>query len=81
MNKKINPKMKKKTWQKAPHDGGQYGYGECPYCGKAGDSYLDGHESNSEGWEVFECESCGVQYEYRTYQMHRFHSIFREEDD
>lgn len=74
----VNPKMGKKTWQKHPAEGGAYGYGECPYCGEAGDSVFDGYESDNEHYEVFECENCKIKYEYRTYTMHRFHSLFRD---
>jgi hypothetical protein len=80
---KIQEKFKPKTavkWRKWQIDPmAEYGYGECPYCGRGGNNVFD--ESNGDGTrsEYFECDECGIQYSYQTTIAHRFQRI--ETDD
>lgn len=80
---RINEKMQPKTavkWRKWQIDHtGAYGYGECPYCGHAGDSQQNGSNGDGTNYEVFKCEGCGIQYSYQTTIAHRFERI--ETDD
>jgi tRNA(Ile2) C34 agmatinyltransferase TiaS len=76
---KFQPKtaVKWRKWQIDPMS--DYGYGACPYCGRAGDSA--GEDTNGDGTssEYFDCEDCGIQYSYQTTIAHRFERI--ETDD
>lgn len=75
INEKMQPKTKVsyRKWQIDPM--GDYGYGQCPYCGQAGDS--DGEDTNGDGTssEYFTCDDCGITYSYQTTIAHRFEGI------
>lgn len=52
---------------------GPYGFGECPYCGTAGDCVGDsstGENNRTDEW--FECPDCGAEYAYETARFFRF---------
>lgn len=78
----INLKMQPKTavkWRRWQFDHtGDYGYGECPYCGRAGDSQQNGSNGDGTNYEVFKCEDCGIQYSYQTTIAHRFEGIEKD---
>ena len=80
---KLNPKMQPRikidhrTWQ--PPVYGDYGWGECPLCGSAGedqDSYSIGEDHISAEW--FHCDDCDIDYAYQVMHFFRFSHIERD---
>lgn len=75
IQEKFKPKMSVKWRKWLVGYEGPYLYGECPYCGHAGNN--TGDESNGDGTrsEYFECEMCEIEYSYQTTIAHRFQRI------